>query len=259
MPGRYLKEEICTSPDIEALSWQEEVLFYRLLVKCDDFGRYEADPAIIRAACFPRRIAKVRESNVSDWLDNLETTGLIRRWWVGSRRYLEMTGWDRHQRRRAAASRFPEPPSEALFPTDVGRSPADVGRSPADAGHSRTSAHALDPRPRPRPRPSPSPSLGAETPSANGASKRPRDEIFEAVVEVCGYDPAHLTDDARGRVNRATRQLREVGAEPPMIRGFAIQYRDHWPNVDLTPQAIASHWPAFMNGGLEEPARRSRR
>ena len=41
MPNRILKENICVSDDIDRLTWFQEVLFYRLLVNCDDFGTPE--------------------------------------------------------------------------------------------------------------------------------------------------------------------------------------------------------------------------
>ena len=36
MPNRILKESVCTSDSVNKLSWFEEVLFYRLIVNCDD-------------------------------------------------------------------------------------------------------------------------------------------------------------------------------------------------------------------------------
>ena len=39
MPNRILKDSICTSPNIDTLSREAEVFFYRLLVQCDDHGR----------------------------------------------------------------------------------------------------------------------------------------------------------------------------------------------------------------------------
>ena len=38
MPNRILKESICTSESLVGLSAEAEVLFYRLIVKADDFG-----------------------------------------------------------------------------------------------------------------------------------------------------------------------------------------------------------------------------
>ena len=52
MPNRILKESICTSESIDRLSWLEEVTFYRLIVNCDDYGRMDARPPILRARLF---------------------------------------------------------------------------------------------------------------------------------------------------------------------------------------------------------------
>lgn len=53
MPNRLLRDGITTSDRINALSSDEEVFFYRLLVVCDDYGRMDARPAILKAQCFP--------------------------------------------------------------------------------------------------------------------------------------------------------------------------------------------------------------
>ena len=53
MPNRIIRESICTSESIDGLSWFEEVLFYRLIVSCDDFGRYDGRAAIIKNRLFP--------------------------------------------------------------------------------------------------------------------------------------------------------------------------------------------------------------
>lgn len=53
MPNRILKESICVSESIDSLSWFEEVLFYRLIVNCDDFGRFDGRTAVIKNRLFP--------------------------------------------------------------------------------------------------------------------------------------------------------------------------------------------------------------
>ena len=40
MPNRIIRESICTSDSVDKLSWFEEVLFYRLIVNCDDLTTY---------------------------------------------------------------------------------------------------------------------------------------------------------------------------------------------------------------------------
>ena len=53
MPNRILKESVCTSDSIYALTWFEECLFYRLIVNCDDFGRFDGRVAVIKNRLFP--------------------------------------------------------------------------------------------------------------------------------------------------------------------------------------------------------------
>lgn len=65
MPNRILKESIRTSDSINELSWFEEVLFYRLIVSCDDYGRFDGRVAIIKGTCFP--LKNVTNKNIEDW------------------------------------------------------------------------------------------------------------------------------------------------------------------------------------------------
>ena len=53
MPNRVIREGILTSERIEMLGWAEEVFYRRLMSVVDDFGRYYARPALLRAACYP--------------------------------------------------------------------------------------------------------------------------------------------------------------------------------------------------------------
>ena len=111
MPNRILKESVCTSPNIERLGWFEEVCFYRLIVQCDDFGRLDARPQLLRAKLFPLR-DDVTAAVVEGAMNTLEAIGLIERYTVGDRPYLQLATWARHQRVRTKRSRFPPPPWE---------------------------------------------------------------------------------------------------------------------------------------------------
>lgn len=71
---------------------------------------------------------------------------------------------------------------------------------------------------------------------------RPRDELFEAVAEACDIDWHDLTKSARGQLNRAVRELRAVDATPAEVHRRAAEYLRRWA-VDLTPTALAKHWP----------------
>jgi hypothetical protein len=109
VPNRILKDSICTSETIDALSVEAERFFYRLVVQCDDFGRFDARPSVIRSRCFPLRLERVTDKLVGKWLDELSNTGLVWTYVVDDKTYLQVTKWNLHQQMRAARSRYPEP------------------------------------------------------------------------------------------------------------------------------------------------------
>jgi hypothetical protein len=55
-------------------------------------------------------------------------------------------------------------------------------------------------------------------------------------------DYAHLTRAEKGKLNKATSELAEVGATPEDIGPFFDWWADVHPNASLTPMAIAGHW-----------------
>jgi len=111
MPNRILKETICTSETIEKLSPEVEVFFYRLLVQCDDYGRMDARPAIIRSRCYPLRLDQVSENHIIQWLKALIEAELIQIYTIDNKQYLQVTTWEKHQQVRAKRSKYPGPDS----------------------------------------------------------------------------------------------------------------------------------------------------
>jgi hypothetical protein len=107
MPNRILKDSVCTSDNLDALTAEQEVFWYRLLVQCDDYGRMDARPAILRARCYPLRLGTVSEQDVSDWLTALEDAHLIYIYEVTGKPYLQVATWDKHQQVRAKRSKYP--------------------------------------------------------------------------------------------------------------------------------------------------------
>ena len=109
MPNRIIKESICASEDLNALSPGAEILFYRLIVKADDFGIYYGNPQLVKNACFPLKTDKeLKESQVEGWLCELAQQGLI--YWYKAqdgRNYLQFAKWANHQRTRANQSKYP--------------------------------------------------------------------------------------------------------------------------------------------------------
>jgi DnaD/phage-associated family protein len=109
MPNRILKESICTSSEINNLNAEEERFFYRLIVVCDDFGRMDARPQVLRARCFPLKIDSITDQKINECLNSLEQQNLIMLYEVEEKPYLQMVTWMKHQQKRAKYSKYPAP------------------------------------------------------------------------------------------------------------------------------------------------------
>lgn len=109
MPNRIIKESVCGSETVDALSWFEEVFFYRLIVNCDDYGRMDARPAILRSRLFP--LKSVTDKQVVSALQSLRSVGIVDLYEVDGRPFLQIRTWERHQIIRAKKSRYPSPDS----------------------------------------------------------------------------------------------------------------------------------------------------
>lgn len=123
MPNRILREGILTSPRMAKLGWPEEVFYRRLHSVADDFGRFYADPGLLRAACYPRQLNKVSDSDIGKWLRACVDAALVRVYPAqDGESYLEVLDFD--QQIRAKKSKFPHPPSTCV---------ADAKHLPEDA------------------------------------------------------------------------------------------------------------------------------
>jgi hypothetical protein len=119
MPNRIIKESICTSDTIDQLSWFEEVFFYRLIVNCDDYGRFDARLPILKARLFP--LKAVTEKQISEALNKLSTVGIVALYEYDGRPYLQLVTWDKHQQIRAKKSKYPAPnvPCNQMISDDI--------------------------------------------------------------------------------------------------------------------------------------------
>jgi len=111
MPTRYLKPGIRDSESIEKLSHIAETLYYRLLVTVDDFGRYDARPSMVKAACFPIKDS-INAQKTEVLLKELAQHGLIEIYIDNDKPYLQMTKWDNVP--RAKESKYPANPHNAV-------------------------------------------------------------------------------------------------------------------------------------------------
>jgi hypothetical protein len=109
MPNRYVRASAIESEGVNALGWQAEVFWRRLLNRADDFGRFTAHPDLVRAHIFPLQMDKVSVSDIARLLSECETVGLLYRYQSGGKPYLVMNKWEKG---RAKHSEYPEPPPE---------------------------------------------------------------------------------------------------------------------------------------------------
>ena len=108
MPNRILKEGICTSDQINELSWFEEALFYRLIVNCDDYGRFDGRVPVIKNRLFPLK-ENLTAKNVKDGINKLASVGLVVLYEYDGKPFLHLPTWNDHQSVRAKRSRYPAP------------------------------------------------------------------------------------------------------------------------------------------------------
>ena len=109
MPNRIIKESICTSDEIDRLTAEHEVFFYRLMVNVDDYGLLDARPKILASKCFP--LKSIDTKKIEAWLQALADVGLIQRYQVDGMPYLAITKWAQHQQIRAKRPKYPSPDS----------------------------------------------------------------------------------------------------------------------------------------------------
>lgn len=122
--GHMLSKSISTSTKVSGLSIFEALLFSWLVPHCDDYGRMDAEPIIVKAKLFPMR-GHVTVRAVADGLKKLESVGLIHVYkggdGGGGQRFLEILKWDDHQYFRSDRKKqalYPSPLDTSGIPTD---------------------------------------------------------------------------------------------------------------------------------------------
>jgi hypothetical protein len=103
MPNRMLRDWT-DSEKVNALSWQGEVLLVRLIMKADDYGRFTANPKLLKSFLFPLKDG-IRDADISRFLAECERAGLIRVYTSDAKPFLEISNFN--QRMRAKVSRYP--------------------------------------------------------------------------------------------------------------------------------------------------------
>jgi len=108
MPNRLISEKICDSERLNQLKDFEERFLIRLSVFCDDYGRMDARPQILKGRLFPLMDGRTQR-NMTDALKKLASLDLVGLYEDGGRPYVYMKDWDKVQQIRAKRSKYPTP------------------------------------------------------------------------------------------------------------------------------------------------------
>jgi hypothetical protein len=112
MPNRIIRDSCRSSETLDKIGPEAERLFWRLTTVADDFGRFEADPRLLIATCFPLRAHEYTCKQMLAWYGELERAGLVVCYDNGNgRRYGYFATWEKYQKRRSQHSKYPDPAS----------------------------------------------------------------------------------------------------------------------------------------------------
>jgi len=79
--------------------------------------------------------------------------------------------------------------------------------------------------------------------SSKGGAGGKTNPIWDAICQVCELKPATKGD--RARIGKVVADLKAKSATPDEIFIRAARYREQWPTVAFTPEALVKHWDTF--------------
>ena len=247
MPNRLIRDGWVESERIDMLSADAERFLIRLCLRADDFGRYHANPSLLRSNLFPLK-DDVRTADITFWVAACAKAGLIVCYEVDSKPFLEILKFG--QRTRALVSKFPP---------KLGDAGQVSGTSQALAGHPRTETETetetetktkTDAEAHLAPA---TPDAGSEKPagnlklrpsSADAPEPRPRNTLLDALACATGSNPLQVPASAWGAFCKALAEIRAVcpNLTSQEIKRRAANYRSHMRDATLTATALAKHW-----------------
>lgn len=145
---RSIHPDACLSEKLDACSDAAERCYWRLQPHCDDEGRANDDARILRSLMFPVR-EHLPSREVDGWLQELHDRGLIVRYEVGGKRYLQVVRWSDYQKpQHPVASKLPAPLDGARSPHEGSGDVAlgeGVGEGVGEGGRKRRPQPAFEP------------------------------------------------------------------------------------------------------------------
>lgn len=146
MPQRFLRPGLTTSQRYNSCSWEAQALFTRLITLVDDFGRYDAEPRLLRSHAFPFGDPVGKDivlPKLKMMCEQLSISGLVDFYETpDGKKYLQVSRWQ--ERTRAEKSKYPafDNTCQQMFGNDnkcslpSSPSPSSSPPSPASRRHS---------------------------------------------------------------------------------------------------------------------------
>lgn len=228
MPNRILRDWT-DSFTVNSLDAAEERFFVRLIMKADDFGRFHADPRLLKSYLFPL-LSDTRETDCSRWLAACEKAGLLRCYVDDrGRNYLEIVNFK--QRTRQSESKFPTPDKQEKDNSPPNDRQLTVKRQ-SSGGQLRTET---------------------ETKFGDGdedALARARDGGNEPLSDVFAEIFPGIASDRRAMENLVSLAL-QFKATPAQIRGFPDWLSRNHPRKALNHFAFRDHFHQSLKGDIQ--------
>jgi hypothetical protein len=135
-----LRENILDSKKLGRATHAACNLWFRLLVKVDDFGNFPDDAVLIRTTCFQWR-RKMRTSHVTEWINELVGIGLVSRYVANEEHFLHFERFDDFQQMRyEKVARFPRLEIPTGAPANLPQRLCDAHIAATGDGQSPTAA-----------------------------------------------------------------------------------------------------------------------
>lgn len=230
----------------KATSRDARLLYIGLWNLADEHSRLNGDPVWIAARVFPYD-SDIGADECARLLDELARGDWVQKYTVRGDPYLFLPSLAKHQRLEPdkVPSRLPSPMEADTKPASDLHTPIvpDESASRADESAPDADQSAL------------LYVAGSREHVAGSMSIAPRtraaDDTWDAVMVACNVDAQSIPPSARGGYNKAVADLKAVGATPSDIRQRAHNFQLHWPDISLTPTALARRWAE-----VAEPPRR---
>lgn len=108
---RSIKPEFWTSEQVMECSPIARLLFVGMWNFADDKGRLPCAPKTLKAQIFPAD--DIDSANVLRLIDELSANGLVQRYTVDDKEYLQVTGWHHQKIDKPQKPKHPEPPEHS--------------------------------------------------------------------------------------------------------------------------------------------------